>query len=514
MSLKVTKIEDFAYKIDEERPASSSIKRITFNKEMEMSENMFQGLSNEQRIALEKFAKRDNLFLTGPAGTGKTYLIKKMYELASMNSSKKTAVCAMTGCAALLLECNAKTLHSWSGIKLAKGTKEEVVKSVLFNKFALKSWKSAQTIILDEVSMLSKKVFEIIEEIGRRVKHSDLPFGGMQVVFIGDFFQLPPIETHGQPDSGKFCFETPLWYATFKPENHIELKTIFRQQDPTYINILQEIRQGEISESSIEILSQHVNRKCEESNEKTPTKLFPNRVKADLTNSTMYSKINEHEIVYNIDVMTNCTVKLDNTKSFTKDEAVKVKNAKPKDLEMEAQYLTTNCPCQPLLRLKKGCLVMCTINLDMNAGICNGSQGVVIDFVFKDTVQTPVVRFSNGVIREINRHYWQSEDIPCVAVGQYPLVLAWALTIHKIQGTTLANAEIDIGNRIFEYGQSYVALSRVKSLDGLYLSEFNPERIGANPKVIDFYKKIQETAKKPQSVFTNTENATSETKDT
>jgi ATP-dependent DNA helicase PIF1 len=136
---------------------------------------------------------------------------------------------------------------------------------------------------------------------------------------------------------------------------------------------------------------------------------------------------------------------------------------------------------------------MCTVNLDMTAGICNGSQGVVTDFLIKDTIQIPIVRFSNGVVREIGRHYWQSEDIPCVAVGQYPLVLAWALTIHKIQGTTLTNAEIDIGNRIFEYGQSYVALSRVKSLDGLYLSEFNPERIGANPIVIEFYKKMQET---------------------
>ena len=493
MNLKVTKIEDFAYKIDEEEQSSSSIKRVTLNRTMNVPHHMLQGLSNEQSIALEKFANRENIFLTGPAGTGKTYLIQKMYDVACMNGSKKMAVCAMTGCAALLLQCNAKTLHSWSGIKLAKGKKEDVVNSVIHNKFALKSWKNAQVLVLDEVSMLSKKVFEIIEEIGRRVKHSDLPFGGIQVIFIGDFFQLPPIGSHGEPDAGKFCFESPKWYDVFPRENQIELKTIFRQQDSTYINILQEIREGNIQQSSIDLLSSYVKRKYdEESQEKTPTKLFPNRVKADLTNSTMYSKINEEEVVYNIDVMTNCIVKLDNTKTFTKDEITKIKNAKPKDLEMEAQYLTTNCPCQPLLRLKKGCLVMCTVNLDMNAGICNGSQGIVTDFLIKDTLQIPIVRFSNGVVREIGRHYWQSEDIPCVAVGQYPLVLAWALTIHKIQGTTLTNAEIDIGNRIFEYGQSYVALSRVKSLDGLYLSEFNPERIGANPIVIEFYKKMQE----------------------
>jgi len=503
MSFQIKKLDEFAYKIDEEEQISSSIKRISFNKQMNVPEHMLQGLSNEQQIALEKFANRENIFLTGPAGTGKTFLIQRLYELAQMNYAKKIAVCAMTGCASLLLQCNAKTLHSWSGIKLAKGSKEDVIRSVIHNKFALKSWKNAQVIVLDEVSMLSKKVFEIIEEIGKRVKHTDLPFGGMQVVFIGDFFQLPPVGTYNEPDTGKFCFESPIWYDVFKPENHIELKTIFRQQDPTYIGILQEIRKGEISQESIDILTKYVKREHNETQEKTPTKLFPNRVKTDLTNSTMYSKIDQPEIIYNIDIMTNCIVKLDNTKTFSKDELTKIKNAKPKELEMEAQYLSTNCPCQPLLRLKKGCLVMCTINLDMNAGICNGSQGVVVDFAVRDTVQLPVVRFSNGVVREITRHYWQSEDIPCVAVGQFPLVLAWALTIHKIQGTTLTNAEIDIGNRIFEYGQSYVALSRVKSLDGLYLSEFNPERIGANPTVIEFYKKIRERSNNANSVFTN-----------
>jgi len=507
MSFQIRKLEEFAYKIDEEEQLSSSIKRVSLNKQINVPEHMLRGLSNEQQIAIEKFANRENILLTGPAGTGKTFLIQRLYELAQMNYAKKIAVCAMTGCASLLLQCNAKTLHSWSGIKLAKGSKNDVVKSVIHNKFALKSWKNAQVIVLDEVSMLSKKVFEIIEEIGRQVKHNDLPFGGMQVVFIGDFFQLPPIGSHSEPDTGKFCFESPIWYDVFKPENHIELKTIFRQQDPIYIGILQEIRKGEISQASIDILTKYVKREHNETQEKTPTKLFPNRVKTDLTNSTMYSKIKEEEIIYNIDVMTNCIVKMDNTKTFTKDEITKIKNAKPKELEMEAQYLSTNCPCQLLLRLKKGCLVMCTVNLDMNAGICNGSQGVVVDFATRDTIKIPIVRFSNGVVREIGRHYWQSEDIPCVAVGQYPLVLAWALTIHKIQGTTLTNAEIDIGNRIFEYGQSYVALSRVKSLDGLYLSEFNPERIGSNPTVIEFYKKIQETSSNINSIFTKVEDS-------
>ena len=134
---------------------------------------------------------------------------------------------------------------------------------------------------------------------------------------------------------------------------------------------------------------------------------------------------------------------------------------------------------------------MCNVNLDMDNAICNGSQGIVLNISGpKNEIIT--VKFSNGIIKHIVPYVWQNEDYPCITVKQYPLCLAWALTIHKIQGATLELAEIDVGNTVFEYGQTYVALSRVKSLDGLYLSDFNPEKIQANPVVVDFYDKIME----------------------
>ena len=133
---------------------------------------------------------------------------------------------------------------------------------------------------------------------------------------------------------------------------------------------------------------------------------------------------------------------------------------------------------------------MCTINLDMDNGICNGSQGVITQIVEANNQIVPYVRFSNGIEKPILPHFWQCEEYPTISVGQYPLILAWALTIHKIQGATLDLAEIDVGNSVFEYGQTYVALSRVKSLDGLYLSAFEPEKIQTNPIVIEFYKSI------------------------
>jgi hypothetical protein len=146
---------------------------------------------------------------------------------------------------------------------------------------------------------------------------------------------------------------------------------------------------------------------------------------------------------------------------------------------------------------------MCLTNLDLEAGICNGSQGVVVGFVQAGagviTAATvlgelaPVVRFTNGCVRVIERHVWQSDEYPALYISQYPLCLAWALTIHKIQGATMAMAEMDLGNAIFEYGQTYVALSRIQTLDGLYLSAFHPQRIKANPKVRAFYDSLLPT---------------------
>jgi hypothetical protein len=155
-------------------------------------------------------------------------------------------------------------------------------------------------------------------------------------------------------------------------------------------------------------------------------------------------------------------------------------------VEYEVQQLMTTSSFQPSLALKVGAVVMCTVNLDMDNGIVNGSQGVVQEIV----PAGPIVQFVNGQRRLIPFHFRQSEEYPAIAVGQIPLCLAWALTIHKIQGATLSLADMDVGGQIFEYGQTYVALSRVQSLDGLYLSAFQPQRIRANEAVKQFYQEF------------------------
>jgi hypothetical protein len=136
---------------------------------------------------------------------------------------------------------------------------------------------------------------------------------------------------------------------------------------------------------------------------------------------------------------------------------------------------------------------MCTFNIDVENGICNGSQGVIMDFVkCAEGKMGAIVKFYNGKIIRIEAHTWQSDDLPCVAVQQIPLCLSWALTIHKIQGATLPMGHLDIGSSIFEYGQTYVALSRIQSLEGLYIDKFYPDKIKANPTVIEFYNRIDE----------------------
>ena len=241
-------------------------------------------LSEEQKYAFEKFKKGENLFITGPGGTGKTKLIHHLVNHMIMNSTK-FQVCAMTGCAAVLLGCNARTLHSWSGIKLAKGSNAKILQNVLRSRKIVKSWKKVKVLIIDEVSMMSKKIFELIDQIGRSAHQKDIPFGGMQIIFTGDFYQLPPVG-EDDDDSSRFAFESQKWFQVFPLENNIQLTTLFRQTDDLYKQILSEIRCGEISEESKEILRKYVKR--EYTGTMTPTKLFPIKSKVDFVNNSMF----------------------------------------------------------------------------------------------------------------------------------------------------------------------------------------------------------------------------------
>jgi ATP-dependent DNA helicase PIF1 len=471
----------------------------------------FKTLSIEQKYAFAKFARGQNVFITGPGGTGKTRLIQFMVEY--MNSLGKThQVCALTGCAATLLKCKAKTIHSWSGVRLAKGNPEDIIRRVIRNKCHTKSWRGVEVLIVDEVSMMSRKMFDLLDQIGRSIrKQNARPFGGVQLVFTGDFFQLPPIPDYDDPASGEFCFQHPKWEKTFNPEDCIELKTFFRQTDPAYISVLQEVRRGSISSQNIALLQTRLmrGRETEPQNGVLPTKLFPVRAKVESINATSYAKLEGEERIYHFSVTTKAKTHIDTGAVLSPTEMEHCEQLSSEQLSAEVDNLIASLFTEKIVRLKIGALVMCAANIDVERGICNGSQGVVVGYAEsvsavlpeelarKNTI-VPLVQFANGVTMKVAPHQRQSEEYPCIIVSQIPLCLAWALTIHKIQGATLDMAEMDIGRSIFAAGQSYVALSRVKTLEGLYLSEFNSTKIKANPLVVEFYNSFPQIGEEEQ----------------
>jgi len=468
----------------------------------------YQTLSLEQKYAFAKFREGRNIFITGPGGTGKTRFIQYLVTHMKRNTIPYQ-VCALTGCAAVLLQCNAKTIHSWSGIKLAKGTTEQIVYRIVRNSTVAKAWRHIKVLVVDEVSMMSYKMFELLDEIGRTIRKSSLMFGGIQVVFTGDFFQLPPIPDAGDPYSAAFCFESPRWELAFPKNCCIELKTMFRQTDPKYIEILKQIRQGYIDVEYADLLQTCVKRgyNPDKYGGCTPTKLFPVRNKVDAVNNAMFLKLEGPEYVYEFTKTTNNVTYIDSGKLISVEDTLRCQGLSQKDTEHEIDALLTSIQTAKTVSLKKGTVVMCTTNISIEDGICNGAQGTVIDFVESPlrngniTQLVPLVRFSNGKIMRITPFQRQSEDFPSISVSQIPLCLAWALTIHKIQGSTLHMADMDIGKSIFEYGQTYVALSRIRSLDGLFLSEFLPQRIKANPTVIAFYNTFSSISEEEMSKF-------------
>ena len=439
-------------------------------------------LSPEQEKAIAVFNEGSNMFLTGPGGTGKTALIKKIVDLCKTNG-KKVQVCALTGCAAVLLNCQAKTVHSWAGIGLANGPADLIVKRVITNKYKASAWKKIDVLIIDEVSMMSQKIFEILNSIGQKVRKDTRPFGGLQVIFSGDFYQLPPVAREEDQADIAFCFESLDWPTTFPVV--VQLKKIFRQTDETYTTILNQIRVGKLFKSSLEILTPHIGKPLPDTF--VPTILLPRRRDAEMINARELEKLPSEKKIY---TLSKAEILPEQAKKQAKQPAqAQAKQQEPaisaEQHEMEYNFLMNNIMADKEIVLKKGAQVMCIANIDMESSepIVNGSQGIIIDFVGN----LPLVQFNSGARRTVGFHTWNSETYPSIGVKQIPLIYAWAITIHKAQGVSLDMAQIDAGSNIFECGQTYVALSRIKSLQGLYLTAFNPQKIKVNKKVQAFY---------------------------
>ena len=439
-------------------------------------------LTDEQYLAFEEFKAGHNLFITGPGGVGKSFLINLFVQHCNQ-VGKTIQVCALTGCAAILLGLHAKTIHSWSGLHYCNGTKDEIIKRVTKSWPTKSRWKKTRVLIIDEVSMMSKKMLIILEELGRRIRNQPSPFGGIQVVFCGDFYQLPPV-CKDHSDDSLFCFEAPVWKKLFAPDKHIQLTKIFRQKDPRYLELLAEIREGTISGDNIQLLRERI----EVMKPENITQLFPLRSSVDYVNKTKYSELQNKEMTYTLVPNYNMERYCRTGAQIDGDILRKCRGLNEEQRERELGRLYNLSRCMKELTLKKGTYIMCIANIALEQGIANGTQGIVEDFVGVDN--SPLIRFNNGTVKTLSRYCWQSEDYPTIGFKQYPVVLAWATTIHKMQGSSLDQAIMDLGSNVFEAGQIYVGLSRVKSLEGLYLTKFSPRVIKTNPKVREFYRQL------------------------
>ena len=423
--------------------------------------------SKLQHSVIEKYLNGENIFISGPGGTGKSQLIKYIYEDNKEKTGSKTQVCALTGCAAILLECNATTIHAWSGVSDSDYYPASLKENFSYN------WRSIHLLIVDEVSMMSKTYFEKLNHYAQLSRRNNKPFGGIQVIFAGDFFQLPPI------NKKEFCFESDLWNQLFPISNQICLKKIFRQTDKVYSKILNQIREGCMTRKSLDIISTCLHKSTDDLEIK-PVSLHAKKKNVDFINNYHLDQLDGRIYQYNAETSIH-----EDTKSYYTSNVI----------EEELNNMKKNSRYPQLLSLKQGAKVMCLANLNLSDSnpICNGSQGIVIDFT---PSLLPIVKFDNGTISIINYSTTFSETCSCVAYKQIPLTLAWAITIHKAQGVTLDSAEIYVGDEIFEEGQTYVAISRIKSLEGLYLKSFNYKKILVNHKVKEFYnnlKVIQDT---------------------
>lgn len=434
-------------------------------------------LTPEQESVFTALENSKNVFLTGSGGTGKTYLINTIYDRLPLIRHRdsglgiRIAVTAMTGCAALLIGTHAKTLHSWAGIGLGKGTVEELLHKIRRNGRAKKNWSMTDLLILDEVSMLQPDLLEKLDTIGKAMRRNrSRPFGGIQLLFIGDFLQLPPVTRTGDTH---FAFESPIWNSLF--DTSIQLTRIQRQTDPVFQRILHEARFGDLSTESVTILRSRMNLDWR-SLRIRPTLLFPRRAEVDIINDANLRALEGSRQTYKA--------------SITYDDKVQNGfNARDEAFQAYLQTFDRDANYLPDLILGIGAQVMLIKNLDATSSLVNGSRGVVMSFL-DDQLRTPVVEFMNGMKIAIEPATWEIENYPGVYRVQIPLRLAYAITTHKSQGATVDCALIDIGDKIFEYGQAYVAMSRVKNMNSLYIHDFDPDAICAHPKVIQFYRDL------------------------
>lgn len=416
----------------------------------------------EKALAILKSGK--NVFLTGSAGTGKTFVLNEY--IAYLKERKVTvAVTASTGIAATHM--NGMTIHSWAGIGVKEHLTSGNLASMKSKKYLREHLEKVKVLIIDEISMLHKNQLNLVDEVLQYFKDNNTAFGGIQVVLSGDFFQLPPIGNQGETSKEKFSFMSEAWLRAKLTVCYLTEQ--YRQSDNDLNLILNEIRQGGISEKSYQQLKKTMQNKLV--NEKEPTKLYTHNYDVDTINTEYLATLASKSKKY---------------KAETKGNIKLIETLKNSVLASEH------------LELKIGAKVMFVKN-NIEKGYVNGSLGRVLGF---NDEGFPSVKLHNGKIVATEQESWTIIDDNGKTLASYkqvPLRLAWAITVHKCQGMTLDEAEIDL-SKTFENGQGYVALSRLKRLENLQL-------IGLNEMALQVDVLAQKADKRFQELSNDADNA-------
>lgn len=435
----------------------------------------------EQLIVQDVFVNKRNLCIIGPGGTGKSHIAVNEIKRRADQRGIHIALTSTTGVSALSI--GGTTIHRWTGIKLGKEALLTIVSRIkYYNKDCLKRWKECKIMIVDEISMLGLKTFELIDRVGRCIREEDdIPFGGMQMIFFGDFLQLPPV-------GDDFAFKSDVWDELNL--KYYYLTTPRRYKCIDHFNLLLRARIGEYTPEDIKKLNERVQAYIdyigsgqEKKEDIKPTRIFPLKNNVEKHNLDELARLPGISIGYNsIDKFV-----IKKGKNGNPELKDKEKELSTKEVTEYTEFLDTLVPRR--LFFKPGAQVMLTCNLSTDLGLVNGSRGVV-----KSCEQDGItVSFKNGITTKIAFRPNDHEDGKVKMVRfQVPLILAWAISIHKAQGVSLDYAIMDLGPSIFAPGMAYVSLSRVRTLEGLYLSGFIPSKLYADRDALEFDNMVKD----------------------